>query len=151
MEDTFTRFVNNLLGRLDGPLHFRLILQPTMAIFFAVRDGLRDARQSRPAYLWSLITEPTLRRDLLRGGWRSISRIFILAVILDGTYQLIVFHWFYPFETLVVSVVLALIPYLLVRGPVNRIRRFSNVPAASARSVAIHGNPKLERGVRRGK
>ena len=75
MDDTFTRFFNDVFARLDGPLHFRFVLQPAMAIFFAIRDGLRDARQGRPAYFWSLFTEPGLRRDLLRDGWRSISKV----------------------------------------------------------------------------
>jgi len=123
MEETLARVVHDVFGRLDGPLHFRILLQPTMAIIFAIRDGLNGARQGRPAYFWSLFTEPSLRRELLRNGWRSISKIFIIAVVLDIAYQLIVFRWFYPFETLIVAVLLALIPYLLVRGPVNRIKR----------------------------
>lgn len=151
MEDTFTRLVNDVFGRLDGPLHFRFFLQPGMAIFFAIRDGLSDARQGRPAYFWSLFTEPTLRRDLLRDGWRSTSKIFILAVVLDVVYQLVVFRYFYPFETLLVAILLALIPYLLVRGPVNRIKRISNKPVASNRSVAKRGAADSRPEVRRGK
>ncbi len=122
MEDTIARFFNDVFGRLDGPLHFRFFLQPAMAIFFAIRDGLRDAREGRPAYFWSLFTEPDVRRDLLRDGWKSISKIFIIAAVLDIIYQFIVLRWFYPFEALLVAVLLALIPYLLVRGPVNRIK-----------------------------
>jgi hypothetical protein len=137
MEDTLARLINNVFGRLDGPLHFRFFLQPAMAIFFAIRDGLRDARQGRPAYFWSLFTEPDLRRDRLRDGWRSISKVFIIAAVLDVIYQFIVLHWFYPFETLLVAVLLALIPYVLVRGPVNRIKRsLSARPAASQQEVA---------------
>ena len=123
MEETLARVVHDVFGRLDGPLHFRILLQPTMAIIFAIRDGLKDAREGRPAYFWSLFTEPKLRSELLRNGWKSISKIFIVAVVLDIVYQLIMFRWFYPFETLIVAVLLALIPYLLVRGPVNRIKR----------------------------
>jgi len=122
MDDTLTRFVHDLFARLDGPLHFRFFMQPLMAIFFAVRDGLKDAREGKPAYFWSLFTDRTDRRDLLRDGWKSISRVFFLAVVLDFIYQLITVHWFYPFETLLVAVLLALIPYLVVRGPVNRIK-----------------------------
>ena len=136
MEDTFTRFFNDVFARLDGPLHFRFFLQPGMAIFFAIRDGLRDARQGRPAYFWSFFSEPDLRRDLLRDGWRSISKVFIIAAILDVIYQLIVLRWFYPFETLLVAVLLALIPYVLVRGPVNRIKRNSlRLPDGSQQKV----------------
>ena len=133
MEDTFTRFFNDVFGRLDGPLHLRFFLQPGMAILFAIRDGLRDAREGRPAYFWSLFTEPALRHDLLRDGWKSISKIFIIALVLDVIYQIIVLHWFYPFETLLVAVLLALIPYVLVRGPVNRIKRISHTPPPASR------------------
>lgn len=132
MEDTFARVFNDLFMRLDGPLHFRFFLQPCMALVFAIRDGLRDARQDRPAYFWSLFTEPDLRGDLLRDGWKSISKVFIVATVLDLIYQIIVLHWFYPFETLIVAVILALVPYLLVRGPVNRIKKsFRRSPPTS--------------------
>jgi hypothetical protein len=129
MEETLTRVVNDVLGRLDGPLHFRFFLQPAMAIFFAIRDGLRDAREGRPAYFWSLFTEPSVRREGLRDGWKSISKVFIIAAVLDVIYQIVVLRWFYPFETLLVAVLLALVPYLLVRGPVNRIKRSLQKPA----------------------
>ena len=38
--------------------------------------------------------------------------------------QLIVFSWLYPSEALVVATVLAILPNLVVRGPVNRIASF---------------------------
>jgi hypothetical protein len=122
MEDTLVRIVHDVFERLDGPLHFRFIFQPTMAIIFAIRDGLRDAREGQPAYFWSLFTEPTRRREQLQNGWKSVSKIFILAIVLDVIYQVIALHWFYPFETLLVAVLLALVPYLLIRGPVKRIK-----------------------------
>jgi hypothetical protein len=142
MEDTLSRFFNDLFVRLDGPLHFRFFLQPSVAIILAIRDGLRDARQSRPPYSWSLFSESGLRRDLLRDGWKAISKVFIVAVALDFVYQLIVLHWFYPFETLLVAVLLALIPYLLVRGPVNRIQRsLHRPPQASQQKVETVATP----------
>jgi Flp pilus assembly protein TadB len=58
---------------------------------------------------------------MVRDGWKSVGRIFILAILIDLVYQLIVLRWFYPGEALVVAVILAFIPYLLVRGPVNRL------------------------------
>lgn len=125
MDDTFARMINDLFARLDGPLHFRFFLQPAMATFFAIRDGLRDAREDRPAYFWSLFTDSEHRRDLLRNGWKSISKVFVIAGLLDLIYQLIALRWFYPVEMLLVAVVLALIPYLLIRGPVNRLARGS--------------------------
>ena len=56
MEDIVTRFVTNLIGRLSGPLTPRLFLQPAAAIFLAVRDGVKDAREGRPPHFWRMVT-----------------------------------------------------------------------------------------------
>jgi hypothetical protein len=121
MEDLLNRIFENLIDRVSGPMKFRLILQPLMAIIFAVRSGLKDAKEGKPAYFWGLFTEPDKRRDMLRDGWKSIGKVFIIALILDIVYQYIALRWFYPFEALVVAIILAIIPYILVRGPVNRV------------------------------
>ena len=123
MEDLLTRIFENLIGRVSGPMKFRLILQPLMAIIFAVRSGLKDAKEGRPAYFWAIFTDPTNRRDMLRDGWKSVGKIFIIAIIIDLVYQIIALRWFYPLEALLVAAILAFLPYLLIRGPVNRIAR----------------------------
>ena len=121
MNDVFTRFFEDLVGRLSGPLHFRLILQPIMAVLFAIRDGRRDAREGRAAYFWALFSDPEHRRDLLRSGLKSVGKIIVLALILDAAYQLWVFRWFYPNEAILVTLILAIVPYVLLRGLVNRL------------------------------
>jgi hypothetical protein len=115
------RVIHNLVARLDGPLHFRLIVQPLMASTFAVIDGLRDAKRGKPPYFWSMLSNPEHREDLLKVGWKRVGKIFILAVILDFVYQIKVNHWIYPGETLIVATVLAIAPYLILRGPINRL------------------------------
>ena len=119
--DFFSRFFGSFLPRLDGPLHFRFIFQPLMAITFAVIDGIKDAKMGRPAYLWAMVKKPDQRRELMMLGWKRIGKIFILAIILDVIYQIKVYHWWYPGETLTVAFLLAIVPFLLVRGPVNRL------------------------------
>ena len=123
MEEYFTRVWHDLAGRIGGPLSMRLWLQPTMAVIFAIRDGLKDAKKGRSYYFYALFTEPGNRRSLLREGWKSIAKVFILAIILDTIYQLIVFRWLYPVEVLIVAFFLACLPYLLLRGAANRIAR----------------------------
>ena len=73
---------------------------------------------------------------MLRDGWKSIGKVFCLAMLLDVIYQLVVFHRLYPLELVTVPFVLAIIPYLLVRGPVTRIasHKLPPAPRASARS-----------------
>ena len=123
MEEAWQRFVENIVNRLDGPLHFRFIIQPLMAVIFATLDGLKDARAGKPAYGWALFTNPDHRRELLKDGWKHFGKIFILAIILDVIYQIKVHHAFYPLETLLTALVLAVFPYVLLRGPVNRAVR----------------------------
>ena len=121
MEDFVTRFFENLVGRIHGPMNFRMIIQPLMAIIFAVIDGRKDALAGKAPYAWAIFTDPGHRRDLFRSGWKSIGKMFIIAIVLDAVYQFITVRWFYPLEALVTAIILAIIPYLLVRGPVNRL------------------------------
>ena len=123
MEEFITRVLTGLSDRAGGPMTFRIILQPLMAGLLAMRAGLKDAREGRPPYFWTILTDSTQRAGLLREGWRSVARVFVLAIVMDVIYQLIVRHWIYPGETLIVAVVLAVFPYLLLRGPINRLAR----------------------------
>ena len=123
MDAILQRFVEDIVGRLDGPLHFRFIVQPLMAVVFAILDGLKDAKAGKPAYIWTMVTEPDHRTELLKHGWKHFGKIFIIAIVLDGIYQLKVQGTLYPGEMLIVALLLAVIPYALLRGPANRIAR----------------------------
>jgi hypothetical protein len=63
MGEIFTRVWADFVGRMEGPLHFRLIVQPLVACVLAVRAGLRDARQRKSPYLWALALGSGHRRD----------------------------------------------------------------------------------------
>jgi hypothetical protein len=109
-----------LIGRWDGPLAFRIMIQPAVAAFLAIRAGLRDARTGRPAYGWAVTTDPSQRRDLMREGWKDVWKLFTAAVTIDLIYQLIELRWIYPGQALIVAAVLALPSYFLIRGLANR-------------------------------
>ena len=121
MGDWISTVWRELVGRPSGPLAMRFYMQPATAAFFAVRDGLKDARARKPAFLWQCFTSPAERRDLIRHGWKSVGKVFVVAAILDVVYQLIVLHAIRPVQTLLIPTALAIVPYLLLRGPVNRI------------------------------
>jgi hypothetical protein len=123
MSDDLPRFVSDLIGRVGGPFSFRFLLQPAMATIYALRDGLRDAREGRPAYFWAIRNDPGERRRLLREGWHAVARVILLGACMDAAYQIIELRWIYPFELVVIVLLLAFVPYLLLRGPVNRIAR----------------------------
>ena len=123
MEDIWMRFVEHMVDRVSGPMKFRLLLQPVMATIFAVMSGLKDARAGRPPYFWGLLTDPTHRRDMIKDGWKSVGKVFVLALVLDVVYQIIVLRFVYPGEAIAVALALAIVPYLIVRGLVTRLAR----------------------------
>ena len=123
MGEIFQRVWDNLIGRSTGAMNLRLLIQPSVAIFFAVRSGLKDAREGRPAFLWGVLFKAGHRDELLNQGWKDVGTVFVIAMVLDAIYQLIVHRGVYVLEMLITATALAIVPYLLVRGPVNRIAR----------------------------
>jgi hypothetical protein len=63
------------------------------------------------------------RAERLSEGLAATARIILLGLAMDVIYQYLVFQTFYPAEALVVALLLAFVPYLLIRGPVTRIVR----------------------------
>jgi hypothetical protein len=119
--NAFSDVVQGLISRTSGPLKFRFVLQPLMSIFFAIRSGLKDSREGKPAFFWEFCEDPAKRRELISDCWKSVGKVYILAFVLDCVYQVIVLRWIYFFDALIVAFFLAIIPYVIIRGPVNRI------------------------------
>lgn len=119
----FTRVWADITSGAHAPLSFRLILQPMVAAFFAIRAGMQDARAGRPLFFWAVVGDPAHRRELVREGWQHVGKVFIAAVVVDAVYQIIVHHWVYPSEAVMVAVILTVLPYLVMRGLINRILR----------------------------
>jgi hypothetical protein len=129
MADLWTLIADQVSDRVSGPMKFRIVLQPIMATFLAVRSGLRDAKSGRSPYFWSLLTTSGHRAEIIKDGWKSVGRLFLLAMILDLIYQIFVQSSFHLRAALFVAFVLAIVPYLLLRGTVTRIaRRFMHRP-----------------------
>jgi hypothetical protein len=124
MDTALQRVAKDVIDRLTGPLHFRIFLQSAMATFFGVRDGLQDAHNNNPPYFWDIFAHPANAKDSLKSGFKAVARILILGLIMDAIYQFIALHWFYPGEAILVTLQLAFVPYLVVRGPVNRIAKW---------------------------
>ena len=133
--------VEHLLGRAGGPLNFRLLIMPLVVAFLAVRAGMRDAREGQPPFFRTLVAKPLERRRLIRSALKDVGKIFIVAVVLDTTYQLLFLKAFYLGELLVVAVACAILPYLVLRSavsiPMRRIYR--KHPQATGQSPT---NPK---------
>lgn len=123
MDAILMRGWENFVARTSGPMNLRFYLQPTVAAVLAIRAGLRDARAGRPAYFWSLFKGSAPLSSSLQDGAKDIGKVVIIAMILDSVYQLIVLRGIYVLELVFTATMLAVVPYILLRGPVNRIAR----------------------------
>jgi hypothetical protein len=122
--EEYERLWRQLLDRRGGPMAFRFILQPLMAVIAASYDGLKDARGGRRPYLWTIARHSRKRVGRLREALTATARIILLGLAMDLIYQILVFGTFYPNEAVIIALLLAFIPYLVIRGPVARIARW---------------------------
>ena len=134
MDDIWMRVMENMADRVSGPMKFRLLLQPIMASIFAIRSGLKDAKAGNPPYFWTLLGDPAQRAVMIKDGWKSVGKVFLFALALDVVYQIVVERFVYPGEALIVAFVLAIVPYLILRGLVTRL-----MSRKLARDAGIHG------------
>jgi hypothetical protein len=124
--ESFDRLWRDLLERPGGPMTFRFVLQPAMAAIVAFRDGVRDARLGRTPYFLALLQGVRTaegRSGRLWEGIVSTARILILGVVMDVIYQGLEFKTFYPGQAAAIAILLAFVPYLLLRGPFERLAR----------------------------
>ena len=122
-DEVRTRVWQNLLDRPGGPMVFRFVLQPIMATIAALRDGVNDARTGRTPFLWTVLTDPAQRGGRLDEALIATARIILLGFAMDTIYQFIEFETFRPAEVVMIALLLAFVPYLVVRGLVTRIAR----------------------------
>jgi hypothetical protein len=119
--ETIERLWRQLISRPNGPMAFRFVLQPLMAAVAAVHDGLKDRSAGRHPFLWTIASNPQERAGRLREGLTATARIILLGLVMDTIYQVLEFQRFYPVEAVIIAVLLAFVPYLLIRGPITRI------------------------------
>jgi hypothetical protein len=132
--EVFTRMWQNLLDRPAGPFAFRFVLQPVMAAMAAARDGIQDARAGHAPFLQAMFSDPAQRGARLDGARIATSRILLLGLAIDMVYQFIEFDTVHPAEAVIIAVMLAFVPYLVLRGLVTRVaRRWVGDGSASGR------------------
>lgn len=115
------RIWQDIANRPGGPMTFRFVLQPAMATLAALHDGIQDARIGRAPYFWTVLSNSDERGGRLREGVISVSRIILLGFAMDAIYQWRVLGTFYPGEAVIITLTLAVLPYFVLRGPIERI------------------------------
>jgi hypothetical protein len=118
------RVLQNLFERPGGPMVFRFFLQPTMAAIAAWRDGIDDARTGRSPFFMGALADPAQRTVRLNEALVATARIILLGLVIDGIYQAIEFKSFHPAEAVIIALVLAFLPYLVLRGLIARAARW---------------------------
>jgi hypothetical protein len=139
--DLVARMWADLLERPRGPYAFRLLFQPLIALLLAVRDGIHDAKTGRSPYFWSVVHDPDERAARVREAFRATAKVGGLALAIDAAYQLKVHSWIYPGEALGIALLLALVPYSLIRGPVDRLTRRWIACSTSRQEAPKHEPP----------
>lgn len=119
--ETVQRGWEGFVARPGGPLSARFLIQPAIATLLAVRAGFEDARAGRPAFLWASVTDRARRGALLLDAVRDLRTPLLVATVLDVVYQILVHRGVYVLELVFTVVLLAFLPYVLVRGPTNRV------------------------------
>jgi hypothetical protein len=92
-----------------------------MAALVAISDGHKDAQTGRSPYFWTVLWKSDERMGRLREGLNATARIIVLAFTMDLIYQLLVLKTLFPNEAVVIALLLAFVPYLLIRELVVRI------------------------------
>jgi hypothetical protein len=124
MHEIFARGWAHFVARLDGPLHFRFVVQPLVAMILGARAGLRDARAGEPPFLWAIVRCAERRGERVKDALRGIASVLLVAAVLDAAYQVMVHGGIFLLELVFTVAVLALVPYVLARGPMSRLARW---------------------------
>jgi hypothetical protein len=121
--EAIARGWEDFTARPSGSLSFRFIIQPVLAGVIAIRAGLKDAKAGRPPFLQEMFSHSGHRKEVLRGGLKDVRLPFYIAVTLDAVYQTFTHRAIYLFELFFTATLLAVVPYFILRGLVNRVAR----------------------------
>jgi hypothetical protein len=123
MGDFFSRIFHELVTRItSGPMQFRLIVQPSMALLLGIRDGLADAKMGAPPFVWGLLFQRQELKPSLKSALRRLQIPIIMAILADATVQYLMFRHIHPLSAIIVGVFLMGFPYSAARGITNRLR-----------------------------
>jgi hypothetical protein len=129
---------DELVARLSsGPMRFRLIVQPMMAIFYGIRCGRRDAAAGRTPFVQALVSGVD-RVEHLKSALVRLRGPILFASIVDGVVQFLMFGHLRPLMALTVGTLLMGLPYSAARGLSNRFwskRLAKAVPLSTQRPV----------------
>lgn len=117
----FEHLINDFLAVITGPLSFRFIVQPAVAMVLAIRDGRVDAKLHRKPFFWSIVSNPSQRMKSITNALHSVLSPIIIGICTDAVAQYMIFKHVRIVTAIFVGSVIISLPYVLVRGITNRI------------------------------
>ena len=121
MTDLIGAVSDGLVGRITGPMAVRFLLQSAVAAFFGIRAGLKDGRTGKRPFLRRMGSEPSDRSGLMAERRNDVGILFLIATALDLVYQWTAFKEFGPVQAIAVAILLAIIPYSILRSLFGRL------------------------------
>lgn len=116
-----SEFLDDLAARIAGPMSFRFIIQPLVAVILGIRDGRLDAKAGTPPFIYNVIFKKEHYRSQFRNALHSLLTPVIVGTVLDAIAQYLIFKHIRPLPALLVGTFIMGFPYSLSRGISNRI------------------------------
>ena len=110
----------------SGQGQFRLLLLPAVALVLGVRAGIADAREGTLPFARRLRQGNEPREQLMKDSVKRALNPLALAFVLDVILQRLTLGYVRPLVAIVVAAVLVWIPFVIVRGVMNRFWRRSH-------------------------
>jgi hypothetical protein len=82
---------------------------------------LADARAGRAPFLHELLLRRGHRRALLKSGFKAVSNVVLMSILLDAVFQWVILGVSHPGAALVVGPVLISVPYAVARALSTRL------------------------------
>lgn len=117
-------FIENLIApfpRLTGPMAFRFVMQPLVALCLGIRDGLKDSKSGTPPFIFDLVFTPKNRALQLKSAWKTLMIPIFVGVALDAVAQYLIFRSVRLIPAIIVGTLIMGIPYSLARAAANRL------------------------------
>ncbi len=81
----------------------------------------RTRSPDAPPTFGQVLTNPAERGNRLWEGVIATAQVILLGLVMDVIYQFTVLKTLYPVEAVIIAIVLAFVPYVVLRGPFARI------------------------------
>ena len=110
----------------SGQGQFRLLLLLAVALVLGIRAGIADAREGTLPFGRRLREANEPRADLMKDSVKRALNPLALAFILDVILQRLTLGYVRPLAAIIVAAVLVWLPFVIVRGIMNRFWRRSH-------------------------